>query len=446
MMKRPNLKEFVVLKRGFRLPRISLSWAFAIIIAVTSVLIGLILVYKQSSTDNDLTVASIDLSEGSLAHQKMVKQKIADQKKEIQTLAEKHPSSIKPESKVLDDIQNKAQESSTQKHKAQKNKEQEPISKQKSAYASRLDEMVAEMDAKIEKMVALEKSLLPPEDEETVLTKNTPETPIISKPEIDPFVVYNHDYIADPKKIKLSIVVTEIGFDLSVTHYILETLPEVTTCAVLPSGELALESVTMIRSRGHEYLVMLPMEPMDFPHSNPGDHTLLTNVSPVINLRHIELTLSPFKDYMGVMAFMGNRLARSEVDFSPLLVDFQKRGLCYFEPRFLRSGTSMWRPQKLPYAKAQFDLPRRFSQSEIQKKLDQAYSVLEKGQNVIITVNADIVTLKALSKWLERGLPESVELVPLSLQMSLPQDRLDNIPLHSEDIATLVQKIKEKKQ
>ncbi len=54
------------------------------------------------------------------------------------------------------------------------------------------------------------------------------------------------------------------------------------------------------RQSGHEVLLEVPMEPFDFPDSDPGPHTLRAGVDEDSNIQRLNWALSRFTGYAGV--------------------------------------------------------------------------------------------------------------------------------------------------
>src|SRR5262249_12461487 len=101
------------------------------------------------------------------------------------------------------------------------------------------------------------------------------------------------------------------------------------------------------RGEGHEVLLQVPMEPVDYPDNDPGPRTLLTSVAADQNLDRLHWFMSRFQGYVGVSNYMGARFTANELAIAPVLGDVSRRGLIYFDdgssPRSLASqfaGTS----------------------------------------------------------------------------------------------------------
>ena len=75
-------------------------------------------------------------------------------------------------------------------------------------------------------------------------------------------------------KVKIAIVVSGLGLSASATQGALQGLPSAVTLGFAPYATDVGEWVARARSGGHEVLLEIPMEPFDFPDSDPGPHTL----------------------------------------------------------------------------------------------------------------------------------------------------------------------------
>ncbi|MGC2051697.1 MAG: divergent polysaccharide deacetylase family protein, partial [Methylovirgula sp.] len=75
----------------------------------------------------------------------------------------------------------------------------------------------------------------------------------------------------------------------------------------------------------------LPMEPIDYPQTNPGPHTLLSTASSVENTDNLHWLLSRFTGYTGVANFLGAKLTADPAAFAPILREIADRGLLYLD-------------------------------------------------------------------------------------------------------------------
>ncbi len=128
--------------------------------------------------------------------------------------------------------------------------------------------------------------------------------------------------------------------------------------------------VARARRAEHEVLLALPMEPVDYPASDPGPHTLLADNSREENLKRLDWVLSRTSGY-AALAGEGGRFAGSE-QVSGVLNVLAKRGLALIEVGADRLGRAA-AAAGLPYASA----PHAIDQDPSAPAIDRALAGLE---------------------------------------------------------------------
>ncbi|HEX2592273.1 MAG TPA: divergent polysaccharide deacetylase family protein, partial [Rhizomicrobium sp.] len=132
-------------------------------------------------------------------------------------------------------------------------------------------------------------------------------------------------------KPKIAIVITGLGFSARETSSALSKLPAAVTLAFAPYSDDAQRWVGEARKEGHEVLVEVPMEPFDFPDSDPGPHTLRTGVSEDQNTQRLMWALTRFTGYTGITNLLGSRFLSDQDSLSPTLAFLSKRGLLFYD-------------------------------------------------------------------------------------------------------------------
>jgi uncharacterized protein len=128
---------------------------------------------------------------------------------------------------------------------------------------------------------------------------------------------------------RVAIVVGGLGLSQTATQTAIENLPGAVTLAFAPYGRDLDVSVSKARAKGHEVILQLPMEPIDYPQTNPGPHTLLSSASPAENTDNLHWLMSRFTGYIGVANFLGAKLTADAAALSPILREVAERGLIY---------------------------------------------------------------------------------------------------------------------
>jgi uncharacterized protein len=143
-----------------------------------------------------------------------------------------------------------------------------------------------------------------------------------------PFLAYARPFDLDDRRPRIALLVVGLGLQTDLTEAAIALPGEISLhfsayAADLPSW------FERARRAGHEVLLDLPMEPTDYPASDPGPHTLLASNSTDENLKRLDWLLARATGYIAV-AGSGARFATSE-RASPVLDVLAMRGLAVVE-------------------------------------------------------------------------------------------------------------------
>src|SRR5665213_2907883 len=132
-------------------------------------------------------------------------------------------------------------------------------------------------------------------------------------------------------KYKIAIVVSGLGLSAMATRKALDSLPAGVTLGFAPYAGDVGQWAALARSRGHEILAEIPMEPFDFPDSDPGPHTLRAGQDEESNIQRLTWALSRFTGYAGVTNLLGQRFLSDSEALSPALTYLARRGLYFYD-------------------------------------------------------------------------------------------------------------------
>jgi polysaccharide deacetylase 2 family uncharacterized protein YibQ len=137
--------------------------------------------------------------------------------------------------------------------------------------------------------------------------------------------------VADGGHPRIAIVISGLGISAKATAKALEVLPPQVTLAFAPYASDVQRWVADARRRGHEVLLEVPMEPFDFPDSDPGQYTLRAGVGEDANTQRLVWALTRFTGYTGVTNLLGGRLLSDADSLEPVLTYLARRGLLFFD-------------------------------------------------------------------------------------------------------------------
>jgi polysaccharide deacetylase 2 family uncharacterized protein YibQ len=132
-------------------------------------------------------------------------------------------------------------------------------------------------------------------------------------------------------RYKIAIVVSGLGLSASATKAALDALPGGVTLGFAPYAGDVGRWAAQARGKGHEVLLEIPMEPFDFPDSDPGPHTLRAGQGEDANIGRLNWALSRFTGYAGVTNLLGQRFLSDSDALAPMLTDLNRRGLYFFD-------------------------------------------------------------------------------------------------------------------
>ena len=226
----------------------------------------------------------------------------------------------------------------------------------------------------------------------------------------------------DDGRPQIAIVVTGLGLNTSGTTAAIDTLPPAVTLAFAPYGKTLGASASTARAAGHEILLEVPLEPFDYPESDPGPETLLTGTAPRENLNKLFTVMGAFGGYVGLVNHMGARFTASTADFAPIMEELGARGLGYLDDG--SSNRSVARQlaaaNTVEFGRADLALdttPGRDSILDQLKALEQ--KATDKG-SAIGVISALPVSLTTLAEWSKTAEDRGFSLVPISTLMKKP--------------------------
>ena len=220
-------------------------------------------------------------------------------------------------------------------------------------------------------------------------------------------------------KPMIAVVVTGLGLNQTGTASAIDSLPGDVTLAFAPYGTGLAQTVASARAAGHEVLLEVPLEPFDYPDSDPGPDTLLTGQAPRDNLDKLFSVMGKFGGYVGIINHMGARFTASAQDFGPVMEELGSRGLGYVDDG---SSNRSVAPQlaaanQVEFGKADLSLdpnPARAPILDQLKALEQ--NATDKG-SAIGVISALPISVQTLAEWAKTAEDRGFTLVPVSALM-----------------------------
>ena len=130
---------------------------------------------------------------------------------------------------------------------------------------------------------------------------------------------------------RIAVLINGMGLSDGATAEAIKGLPAPISVAYGAYGRNLQDWVEKARQEGHEVLLQIPLEPLDYPTNDPGPHTLLTTLPPEENLKRLQWLMSRFTGYVGITNLMGAKFEPTQASFVPVLEEVKARGLLFVD-------------------------------------------------------------------------------------------------------------------
>jgi uncharacterized protein len=237
--------------------------------------------------------------------------------------------------------------------------------------------------------------------------------PIIGLGGRTPFDVYKKPF-SDTGRPKVAMVIGGLGLNARITQRAIDELPAEITLSFVPYADNLQGWINKARADGHEVLIEIPMEPMDYPDNDPGPHTLLTSANAEENQRRLEYLLSRASGYFGVTNYLGGKYAASGDSASATMRAIKSRGLAFISDGSAAALGSAAANAGMRNAQADRSIDQRPSGDDITAQLGGLEAIAtQQGASLGFGV-AYSVTIDQVARWAREASRRGVVLAPAS--------------------------------
>lgn len=229
-----------------------------------------------------------------------------------------------------------------------------------------------------------------------------------------PRIAFQHPF-AKPSKPMIAIVMTGVGIGARGTAEAIAKLPGEVTLAFAPYGRDLDVQVARARREGHEILLQVPMEPNDYPESDPGPHTLRASAPARENMERLHWLMARFTGYVGLMNFMGSRLMREAGTYGTLLDEINRRGLLFLDDGSAPGSQTraLGNRTGLPVITAD-RVAESGTTTSLEALLRDAEAIALKNGSAVVTIPALPANVERIAAWRQGLSARGLVLAPVS--------------------------------
>lgn len=231
-----------------------------------------------------------------------------------------------------------------------------------------------------------------------------------------PFTVYAAPAPRDDTRNRIAIVITDMGLRARNTRHAIAELPPEVTFAFSPYASNLIEWGMEARRTGHEILVMVPMEPENYPQNDPGPFTLLASSPTRENVNLLKTSLGRLTGYVGIINHMGSRFTAAADSLRPVLDELQRRGLMMVDSRASQysRAVNMSRAIGLPSAYNNRYVDDDLAPEAINAELAELEQYAQTVGSAVGVAHNYPVTINAVKRWATTLEERGFILVPIT--------------------------------
>ena len=240
--------------------------------------------------------------------------------------------------------------------------------------------------------------------------------PVIGPDGRQPWRVYARPFKAGDDRPRIAVVLGGLGLSQSATNAAIQQLPGEVTLAFAAYASNLSDWIAEARAAGHEVMLQVPMEPFNYPASDPGPHTLLTSLTPEVNIDRLEWLLGRSTGYVGITNFLGSKFTASAEHLRPILQSLGERGLMILDGRTSRNSVAgpVSATLGIPHAVNNRFLDSEASRVAIDARLFELERIAKSTGSAVGVGSPFPVTIERIASWAATLDNKGIVLAPIS--------------------------------
>jgi len=130
--------------------------------------------------------------------------------------------------------------------------------------------------------------------------------------------------------VEIALIIDDIGYDQTMAMDLYALEPNI-SFSILPWSPHGRTIAGILRDKGAQIMLHLPMEPVQYPDVNPGPGALFASMSPDALITQLEKNLEDVPGASGVNNHMGSRLTTEAVQMYQIFTILKKRNLFFID-------------------------------------------------------------------------------------------------------------------
>ncbi len=232
-------------------------------------------------------------------------------------------------------------------------------------------------------------------------------------------LLYKHNEDLNLKQAKvISIIVDDFGNNKGKLLSDFAKTNKAVCFAIMPDTPYATEAMKIAKQYGHESIIHVPMEPVNYPREDPGDNAIFIQLSESEVCRRMERFINQLPDCIGVNNHMGSLATTYEPTMQAVMQTLRKHEFLFVDSRTSSGSLAYKIAQKnlVPALKRDIFLDEpNISQSTMDKKLSECLTMAQTKPFIIAIMHCHTAEhLNYLNNFIAKAKNAGFELVPIS--------------------------------
>ncbi|WP_372397368.1 divergent polysaccharide deacetylase family protein [Azospirillum sp. HJ39] len=236
-----------------------------------------------------------------------------------------------------------------------------------------------------------------------------------------PWQVYARPFPATDKRPRVAIVMSDLGLSGVTTGNALAKLPPGITLAFLPYAERLDDWIERARTKGHEVMLSVPMEPQNYPRDDPGPNALLTMLGPDRNIERLEWSLGKAVGYVGITSTTGSKFTANPAAMQPVIDALKARGLLFVDARLTPKSVAgpLANLAGVPRALGDRVIDRDLSRGAIDDQLRELEELAKTNGAAVGFASPYPTTIERINLWMTALADRGIALAPASAVVNI---------------------------
>lgn len=236
-----------------------------------------------------------------------------------------------------------------------------------------------------------------------------------------PWQVYARPFPANDRRPRIAIVIADMGLSGVTTMNGLQKLPAAVTLSFVPYAERLDNWIERARTKGHEVMMSIPMEPVTFPRDDPGPNALLSGMSHERLIERLDMSLGKGAGYVGITTTTGSKFTTRPDVMAPVIEAVKQRGLLFVDAKVApRSvGASMAEAAGVPRAWVDRMIDRDLARGAIDDQLKELENIARTQGAAVGLGYPYPSTIERINLWITGLQDRGLVLAPVSAVVNM---------------------------